>query len=67
MLTVSGTDDDYCGADPPPVVVAPDGTEWVPGDCWCTRPSDHDGDCICEPCRDRYGAPGWPRPDKEDT
>lgn len=56
---VTGTDDDYCGSDPPLRADDPD-TQW--GDCWCTRASDHGGDCVCEPCRDRYGAPGWPKP-----
>lgn len=54
---VTGTDDDYCGADPPMRADNPD-TKW--GDCWCTKPSSHDGECVCEPCRDRFGAPGWP-------
>lgn len=49
-----------CGSEPP----APDGEDGrVWGDCWCTLPADHEDDeCVCTPCRDRFGAPGWPKP-----
>lgn len=40
-----------CGSTPP------DLDTW--GDCWCTLLPEHDGPCVCEPCRDRHGAPGW--------
>lgn len=54
------TDDDpICGSEPPRTITAPDGEVWQAGDCWCTLDADHDGDCVCEPCRDRFGAPGW--------
>lgn len=56
---VTGTDDDYCGSEPPMRADEP-GTQW--GDCWCTLRGNHDGDCVCEPCRDRNGAPSWPNP-----
>ncbi|MEU6342189.1 hypothetical protein ABZ883_14755 [Streptomyces sp. NPDC046977] len=52
----TGTDDDYCGIDPPQRADDPD-SQW--GDCWCTRPSDHEGEHRCEPCTSRHGAPGW--------
>lgn len=55
---VTGTDDDYCGSEPP---MRADDPESLWGDCWCTRPTGHDGDCLCEPCGKR-GAPGWPKP-----
>lgn len=51
--------DDVCGSEPPRVVKGPDGGFWVPGDCWCTREPGHEGDCLCEICADRHGAPGW--------
>ena len=48
-----GDQDSICGSEPPR-----DGT-W--GDCWCTLPPDHPEEqlCVCEPCAERYGAPGW--------
>ena len=49
-----------CGSEPPRLIVALDGTEWSAGDCWCTLPLDHPApQCVCAPCRDRHGAPGW--------
>lgn len=53
---VTGTDDDYCGSDPPQRADDPD-SQW--GDCWCTLPTGHDGPCRCETCTERHGAPGW--------
>lgn len=44
-------DDPICGSEPPPNLGF--------GDCWCTLPPDHDGDCLCGPCMERYEAPGW--------
>ncbi|MEU5156777.1 hypothetical protein [Glycomyces sp. NPDC021274] len=38
--------------------VPPEGGTW--GDCWCTLPAGHDGECRCEPCTDRFNAPSWP-------
>lgn len=54
--------DDVCGSDPPRFLTAADGTRWMAGDCWCTLPPDHGGDCVCETCAARYGAPGWRTP-----
>lgn len=50
--------EDVCGSDPP-VPDGDDGRVW--GDCWCTRLPGHDGDCACEICQARFGAPGWPK------
>jgi len=55
---VTGTDDDMCGAEPPQRADDPD-SPW--GDCWCTKPGDHEGDHACEPCTKRHGAPSWPQ------
>lgn len=54
----TGTDDDYCGVEPPTRADDPR-TNW--GDCWCTLPANHEGECLCEPCHVRHGAPGWMR------
>ncbi len=51
--------DDVCGSEPPRRLMGPDGVEWLTGDCWCTREVGHEGDCLCEICAYRYGAPGW--------
>lgn len=51
--------DDVCGSEPPMRLMDTHGVEWVPGDCWCTREQGHEGDCRCDICADRYGAPGW--------
>jgi hypothetical protein len=49
-----------CGSESPAVLVGPDGRQWASGDCWCTLPPEHREElCVCEPCRDRFGAPGW--------
>ncbi len=29
------------------------------GDCWCTLADGHEGLCFCQPCTERFGAPGW--------
>lgn len=48
-----GLQETYCCGSEPPRNGA-----W--GDCWCTLPPEHpEQECVCEPCRDRYGAPGW--------
>lgn len=54
-----GKDEPICGSEPPR-----DG-QW--GDCWCTLPPDHDGECVCAPCRERHGAPGWRCAEPDDT
>jgi hypothetical protein len=64
---VTAVDAPVCGSEPPRTLTAPDGTEWTAGDCWCTLPPDHDGQCVCEPCRDRHGTPGWQNPDLDET
>lgn len=48
-----------CESEPPAVLTCADGVEWIPGDCWCTRPQGHEGQCVCEICAKRFGAPGW--------
>jgi hypothetical protein len=53
--------DDICGSEPPPFLIGVDGSKWVAGDCWCTLAPGHQGDCVCEICRKRYGMPGWRR------
>lgn len=50
-----------CDAFPPDTITDEKGRVWTPGDCWCTLPPGHDGDCHCGPCAKR-GAPGWPHP-----
>lgn len=51
-LTRLGEQDEVCGSEPPR------NGAW--GDCWCTLPPEHpEKECVCGPCRDRYGAPGW--------
>lgn len=42
---------DACGSD---------GYYFTHGDCWCTLPPRHDGECRCQPCAERYGARDWP-------
>lgn len=60
---MASQDEPVCGSEAPEVLIAPDGTEWAAGDCWCTLAVDHEGDeCVCEPCRDRCGAPPWRSP-----
>jgi hypothetical protein len=56
------TEDDVCGSEPPRLITDAQGQVWRTGDCWCTLAPDHDGDCVCETCQDRHGAPGWPNP-----
>lgn len=46
-------DEPICGSEPPADVAHQF------GDCWCTLPPDHEGDCQCGPCTERHGAPGW--------
>lgn len=62
---VTGSDGNWCGADPPAEpgqeITLPDGTKFAWGDCDCTKPSGHDGDHECEPCTKRHGAPTWPK------
>lgn len=52
-------DDDCCGSQPPRTLVDDNGETWIAGDCWCTLPDGHEGQCLCEPCHRRTGAPGW--------
>lgn len=59
--------EEFCGSEPPRELVDEHGRIWKPGDCWCTRPPHHDGDCLCEVCHARHGAPGWPTPKTEET
>jgi hypothetical protein len=35
----------------------PENNQW--GDCWCTLPAGHAGQHQCEPCTERFDAPGW--------
>lgn len=49
---IASWDEPICGANVP--------EDGVWGDCWCTMPPGHDGDCFCGPCTERHGAPGWP-------
>jgi hypothetical protein len=48
------TDEDYCGAEPPP------NGNW--GDCWCTLPPGHPDGHRCQPCTERHSAPDWTDP-----
>lgn len=48
-----------CGSEPPDFIRDDEGRVWHSGDCRCTLPPQHDGRCVCEPCRQRTGAPGW--------
>lgn len=52
-------DDEVCGSEPPPLITDAQGDHWAPGDCWCTREPGHEGECACEICTERNGAPGW--------
>jgi hypothetical protein len=67
----TGSDDDWCGAEPPGGAgaqwTAKDGSTGTWGDCYCTKPSGHEGDHDCEPCSQRHGALPWPQTPKEET
>lgn len=64
VLARLDTQDDVCGSGPPEVLVDTQGNVWTPGDCWCTLPPRHDGQCLCEVCTARYNTPGWPSPEE---
>lgn len=51
--------DDCCGSQPPRTLVDDEGQTWLAGNCWCTLDEGHEGQCLCEPCFIRNGAPGW--------
>ena len=60
------SDSEQCGSEPPRGITDERGREWWFGDCWCTLTPLHDGLCHCEPCTERYGAPGWAPVYRED-